>query len=1025
MLMAAAITLILTSGNGTGYAATMARLTLNCVRNVAVFCVAGFLMAPTAGYGDASIERELEYIRGLNELGFGDYASIVLESVRGKHDGDVVARAELTILISQGKFDEANALVAKRPNKNSQSTWAMRLQIADGHYAWSRPHEMVRVYDTFIESFSKAVPENMREFVLNASYRYAQMLVALGQDKRAVAAMKTLLLSGPPKEVQRQIQIEMADLLVRMGEAAKGAERKALFARADEICKDIQWGGQDLWFGRSAVMMAHMRVVEGDRDGARKIIVGYLPMLKAIHQSLVAFAQEQGDDHVLSLTPVAECRYLLGKLHYEDAMDAFAAAEEEEDAQTARRLETKGEVHLIGKLITGTRRDKNAALYHLYNVFVKYPTTIWSAKSGQTANRIIDLLKERGREIKIEKIDMTEVIRAQFKEARAKLAQQDFKTAAEAYLATLALFPDSPVSVNSLADLAECYVELQDELYVELVIEYLADRFSTNPELSEKAGDAVARIARTYARLDYKQRADEVNAFFFSRFKSHPNVPRVVFRLGEDQFRNKVYDAALPYYERVRDEHAKSSVYLDALQRIAYCYSGLEQTKAAITAFKSYIELLDKQPPRQARITSMFKLAELYRGAGALNSAYNQYAGISKLLASSRQKYEASPDERAANQKILEGSMFWRARMVSLRTKAPKKIPKGVPGDRDWPRYYKLVAIKYYKEFVDAYPKSEIAPAALGQVGTLYTLLNKPVGAREALDRLQRDYPDTKEAKNALFILAKNLLELNQKKEAVAAFKQMFAGEKGRYSAGQIMEAGQYLFGVKDYETAQQAFERAIDLTEDARMTERLLLWIGKTLRAKEDYKGAIAAIEKMLALSPKSAYTVAAAFILARSFAEVAKDAGSDAEKKMNFDKSTKAIMRIFKYTKPSNKEVRARADLELADVQVLRGQTREALGSYMRIWLLRSSSNPQERPFKEAAFSKAVPMMLETERWLDAKDTCEEYLTEFAAGKYAAEARKWLGQASINITGGDEQEPDDEDEDEPVGAAAAGGGQ
>ena len=54
-------------------------------------------------------------------------------------------------------------------------------------------------------------------------------------------------------------------------------------------------------------------------------------------------------------------------------------------------------------------------------------------------------------------------------------------------------------------------------------------------QLAEKAGDAVARTARTYARLDFKQRADEVNAFFFSRFPSHPNVPRVVFRLGEDQ----------------------------------------------------------------------------------------------------------------------------------------------------------------------------------------------------------------------------------------------------------------------------------------------------------------------------------------------------------------------------------------------------------------------------------------------------------------------------------------------------------
>lgn len=1011
----------LTSIEGTGYGATMVRWPLRLVRLLAVLCAIALSPAPNRGYADESIERELEYIRGLNELGFGDYASIVLESVRGKHDGDVVARAELTILIAQGKFDEAEALVAKRPDKNSQTTWAMRLQIADGHYAWSRPHEMRKGYDAFIKAFSQKVPDNMREFVLNYSYRYTQMLISLGQDKRAVAAMKTLLKSGPPKETKRQFQIELAEILMRTGESTTGDARKKLFAEAMELCEDVQWGGRDLWFGRSAVMIAHMRLVEGNREGARKIIIGYMDDLKAIHQSLVDYAKEQGDDYVLSLTPIAECRYLLGKLHLEDAMDAFAAAEEAENAREARQLDAKAEAHLIGKLISGKRRDKNAALYHLYNVFVKYPTTVWSAKSGQAANRIIDILKERGREISIEKIDMTEVIRAQFKEAKAKLAQQDFKNAAEAYLSTLALFPDSPVSVESLAGLAECYIELQDELYVEMVLEYLADRFATNPDLAEKAGDAVARTARTYARLDFKQRADEVNAFFFSRFTSHPNVPRVVFRLGEDQFRIKIYDAALPFYERVRDEHQKSSVYLDAMQRIAFCYAGLDRKKEAIAAFKDYIALLDNQPPRQARVTSMFKLAELYREAGAINSAYNQYAAIVKLMKGSRQKYENTPDEREANQKILEGSMFWRARMISLRTKAPKKIPEGKPAtDAYWQQYYKLLAIKYYKEMVDAYPTSHIAPAALGQIGTLYTLVKKPGGAREALDRLQKDYPDTTEAKNALFILAKNLLELKQKKEAVATFKQMFTGEKGRYSASQITEAGQYLYGVHDYETAQQAFARALELTEDKRMTERLLLWTGKTLRAKEDYQGAIDAIEKMLALSPKSAYTVEAAFILARSYAEVAQAADADAEKTKNFEKSMKAIKRIFQYTNASDKETRSRADIELADVQVLRGQTREALGSYMRIWLLRSSRDPLERPFKEEAFSKAVPMMLEAKRWIDVKDTCEEYLAEFPAGKHATKARQWLGQAVINVDDVDQDE-EEQVQEEPVEEASA----
>ena len=82
--------------------------------------------------------------------------------------------------------------------------------------------------------------------------------------------MKIRTFSEP--EIERQVQTEMAELCLKLGTAAAGAERAAYFKQAQELCAAVQWKGTDMYFGQTVVILAHLQLVEGKNDAARKVI---------------------------------------------------------------------------------------------------------------------------------------------------------------------------------------------------------------------------------------------------------------------------------------------------------------------------------------------------------------------------------------------------------------------------------------------------------------------------------------------------------------------------------------------------------------------------------------------------------------------------------------------------------------------------------------------------------------------------------------------------------------------------------
>jgi tetratricopeptide (TPR) repeat protein len=265
---------------------------------------------------DRLIEEELDYITGLQEWGLPDYAQLVIEKFKEKYP-DAMAKirvAELRGLLAVGDFEKVKQTIARQPDPNAQETWAMKLALADGYYAWGKYAEAQGIYEAFLNRFPSGPGEALNDFYRDSVYKYAQMLMLMGKDKAALDAYKALLRAKLERHIERQIKGEMAELMIKLGEAA-GPGGGGYYAEAEKIANDLLWV-QDLWFGRGIVFLAHIRMLEGKPDEATKLIDDYYDDLMAIHNALV---EQSGEEDLTRLSPMAQCRYMLGSMMLEEA----------------------------------------------------------------------------------------------------------------------------------------------------------------------------------------------------------------------------------------------------------------------------------------------------------------------------------------------------------------------------------------------------------------------------------------------------------------------------------------------------------------------------------------------------------------------------------------------------------------------------------------------------------------------------------------------------------------------------------
>ena len=996
-----------------------------------------------------SIKEELEYIRLLQEMRMPDIAEEVIGDLKTKHPGAIAQLkvAEIQGQLSLGKFDEVQKVIDAIPDKKGLEFWALTIAKADAYYAYQQYKEVDKLYLAFFSQFKDPkvkVPDAFVTFYRDTAYKYAQILLGTGRDKDALQAFERLSKIALEESLARQVLSDKAELCLKLASLESNAKAKAEYLkRADAYADKLLWN-QDVFFGKAIVFKMHIATLRGDVKTAQELEETYMPQLKLIHDALRK-EEEAGGEGLLRMSPMPQCRYLLGTIREAQAY---------EEAKKSKPDEEFIKSMILGERDPATKkRNGKGAYQHFLNVFVRFPESQWASDCGQHAEELRAFVKERyGADLpaKVTAEQMAKVRRMQFADAAQTFGQNQFGAAIEKYEKILAQFPEADESVPALGDLAICYIEdgaakdWYKALAADTVAAHLADRFCKNPRLTKAAGDQLRRVAEHYGQNGQPEKQNETYELFFRNFPEHHAAGALVMSFGEREFTAKNFPAAMRYYRTISEVYTNSVYYYDALNRIAQIYKEEGDFPKAIEATGEYVTKVARRPdPGHALILGLFKLAETQReygdsffkaadtnetlsaeektalqaeGQSWLVKAVKGFNAVNNQLANPT-KYQRNAEEAERN-KLLRETAAFTTPLCLVRLKSPKpEVQKAL----------RTQAIKSFEKYVEQFPEGKYAAKSLLQVGTLYTVNEDVENAQKALDRLAKDYPDSEEAKNSVPMLAETLIEMGLRGEGVAKYRQMFAAG-GKYTDREFLKAGEALENAREYDMAIQAYDKAASVTKEVSYKARAAIGRARSLYGLKRYTDAHKAIDSFLqdkALS-KTQQLVDANLLLVDVASEEGKTEKNDKVRVSLFNNAVDALMTVRAYRRPRDEKGKelpaakwtvpqrvADAELRLKSAEVVlrrldaenkmglkeqAAKTRgEAIVALQGMLMSLNTQDSALAPVVEKVSFDCIPLLLDHKKNKDAEEDCQTYLRLFPDGKYKNDVQTWLNQAKI----------------------------
>lgn len=924
-------------------------------------------------YNAAALEIEFYYLECLEKNGFANIAEAVLKDIEAKYPS---AKVEIKVkklsqLLSRGKFDEARAEIAKEPDQNSAEVWGMKCSLADYYFAFGKYDNAFTEYKSFFDKFAGNPPEALRKIYNESYYKYAQMLLMLDRDDDALKAYEVMRTSksGMPAHMKRQIAFENAELLVRLAEE-NPAVKDEYIKRASTIVEEILWT-QDLWFARAVALLAHIKVVNNDLDGASDVIKDNMPMIRQMDKQLMDIGEAEGQDYS-SLSPLAESRYLVGKMLHDEAIRMVEAKQTtNEDKEKIKKL-----------LLSG---DPNA-MTEFANVYIRYPASSWAPDAGlrieaikQMANDLLNLQPK----LNITDAQREAVAQKQFENANLSYNQNQFEQAIEAYLLVVNQYPDETRSINGIGNMvrAACKLSLtaqtpEDKEYYKLLEQvfmgHLAERFNDKGVLVvEAAGNEMLGLVQFYRENNMTANADNVQQLYYENYSSHSLAAQLLMGDAEKLYKEEKLEEALKLYEILAKNYTKSSLCLDALKRMADCYNKLGDSINEIKARDLYYKRIaaKKKPSHDlvlakylyVRSLKTFAMAEMKDARIALEEENKNVASKEEEQVSEEEEVAANDEQEeegkqlTPQKRILRAQSYFRRVIKELNTiekwlseetisqyqSSTKEaemnqtiletlyIDKAhiynslISDKKEELLVYKLKAIEQYRKFKENFPKSENMPMVLMQLGTLLSSVKQDDEAKDAaameeaqaiFTELAEKYPDSNEAKNAHFVQGKTLIELGYRTQGVAALKKMFENAE-QYSAGQIYLAAEEIFESKDYDLAQEGYLLAIKKADG---NESIIIpstfGQAKIYSANKQYADAVKILDEFQQKYPKSHLLLDVLDMMRECGIEAAREE-PDVNKRIElFNNSMNAVKLLRQYKTKGMKEDQAnKASVEI----------------------------------------------------------------------------------------------------------------
>lgn len=993
------------------------------------------------------LEAEMSYVEALVNNGYPDIAAPVIEATKKKWP-ESEARffaIEVRGLLALGKFDEAEKMIAALPDRKSTKYWAARLEVANNYFGRGMKAECMKIYDGFFKMFPTA-PKDIRKFYVQASYSFGQLLAGDKQYAKAAKVYEGLLKQLKDAE-WCDLAVETTEIYLRLAESEKDVKkREAALKAATVIVDKLLWQlERPLIFGRAVAMKAHIEELRNNVERAAEIIEEYMSNLEDIHNQIVE-VDPDGRYGLLRTSPLPECRYLQAKMRWDEAL---------RESKAKKRNDDKIKDLMFGpKKKGGGKRDGSKGAFNIaVNIFLRYETSAWAAAAGELSEEIKAFAeKEYNAKIKtkITPEQIAKVRAAQFKGANELFASGDYLKSIEGYYAVLARFPEIAESVGAVANIASAYLDLilesKDQAKkaeyrdcADAVEGYLSERFSAHKDrmIMISAGDATIRLAaKEQERREYS-RADWLYTQFFVNYQQHPNAATLAAaRANELQKAGRFADAS-KFWGIIAQYYTNSTYYAGALAQLSRCSGELGDKAGEIEYLKRYLPV---ETVKIRRLQAQFNLAQMYQrdglailAAAATNTApeavsADEKRGSAQIIRAIKQFKDFSgeaekaigdpsttAEDKAKYEFIREAAMYLVGDCWGRLNRPAERL-----------EMFRRKSAEEYEIYLKAYPAGKYAKVAYVKLGTIYTALNEMEKSKSALDRLSREFPDSDEAKNAKPRLAKNLIEMGMRKEGAEIYAEMLRTD-GAYTASQFVNAGDALIEGKNWDLANQAYEKAIRLAGTNQFTTVARARLGQ---AKTSWKqGSLAEARESLDLFlqdpklSKSALAADANFMLVEVASEQGRNEKDTVMRGKYFGAAIGALKKVRQYWIKRPVWEQDQLDLLSGDVLIDRMKAEESMNlkeeaketcaraaSTFQVFIQAhgvsethpiDKMQPGEIANLERAYEKMVPLFskMGAEQADRVMKYGQEYLDLFPNGKARTEIANCMNQAKADL--------------------------
>ena len=945
-------------------------------RKVPVFCgCAALLMASSAPLAavaddpapaaaeapveetDPALEFEIRYVEALIEYGYPDFAESVIEATKKKWPESETKffAIEIRGMLSLGKFEEAEQKIASLPDRKGPKYWAARLEVANNLFFRGKKAECSKIYDEFFKAFPTPTKE-IREFYMQACYAWGQILVGDKRFEEAVKVYAGLLTQINKKKSEDDantwcnVACETAEMYLKLATDQPDVKKRGQYLDpAKKIVDQLLWEqDRPVYFGRAIAMKANIELLRGDVAKAQQTINEYMPQLEQLHQSIVEFDPE-GKEGLRKFSPMPLCRFMLAKMLWDEAQAEY---------KKPKRDDERVKALLFGDKTSSGKRNGLGAFNHALNVFIQYPESTWAADAGEMSEKIREFAeKNYGAKIKttITAEALAKVRQMQFRSPAEKMAEDKVEEAIAEYLEVLGRYPEVKESIYAVEEVIRGLLGLiqanKDDpkaadwrIDADAIEGYLAERFAglKDRELMTMAGESVLRLAAFEKQLGQLARADKLYSDFLKNYRRHVSAPTTASQLLGEAMRGERWADAIKLCGIIQQHYSNSIYYATSYSQESYCHSKLDERPEAIETMKKYVEV---EKDGIAREQARMALDQMYQKEGfdivsnaetnespeavaaALKTGSAQIVrGIKEFRAFADKADKALADpsltkaDKAKYNLLREQALFLVGDCWRRMTKPEAKL-----------KSFRENAAKSYEEYLVAYPDGMFSTNAYVRLGTIYTALGDTEKSRDALDRLSKKFPDSREAKNAKPQLAKSLIEMGMKKEGTEIYAEMLRTD-GAYTAWQFVNAGEALIDAKSWSLANDAFEKAIHKagTNQLLVVARARLGEAKSLYKQKMYAQARDALDQFLddEKMAKMSIAVDAHQLMVEVASEQGRTEKESELRSKHFGKAIGSVKKLRNYWKNKPQWEQDAVDLMSADVKLRQMAAEEAMG-------------------------------------------------------------------------------------------------